>query len=155
MTAVRPVAWSPKARSGVACSAACASPLRGQALARGSIPDVAEAVASPQRITSDPSVALHVLALAPEVPTLVWGRDELDAHDMWNSNSLVSSRGCSRAPASISPTWHFPNTAARRAGEPESSQPVSRRPHADQRSGRCREIGSPRHSVQTRRKEER
>ena len=56
----------------------------------GSIPDLAEAVASPQRIASDPSIALHVLALAPEVPTLVWGRDELHAHDMWNSNSLVS-----------------------------------------------------------------
>jgi hypothetical protein len=31
-----------------------------------------------------------VLELAPDVPTAVWGRDELGAGEMWNSNSLVS-----------------------------------------------------------------
>ena len=28
--------------------------------------------------------------LAPEVPTPVWGRDELGAGEMWNSNSVIS-----------------------------------------------------------------
>jgi hypothetical protein len=31
-----------------------------------------------------------VLDLAPEAPTPVWGRDELGAGEMWNSNSLIS-----------------------------------------------------------------
>jgi hypothetical protein len=56
----------------------------------GAIADVDEAVASPQRLTEDPSIAQRVLDLVPEVPTPVWGRDELGAGEMWNSNSLVS-----------------------------------------------------------------
>jgi hypothetical protein len=56
----------------------------------GVIPDVAEAVDSPQRVTTDPVLARRLLELVPEVPTPVWGRDELRAGEMWNSNSLVS-----------------------------------------------------------------
>jgi hypothetical protein len=56
----------------------------------GSIPDLADAVESPQRVTTDPAAADRILALVPEVPMLVWGRDELRVHDMWNSNSLIS-----------------------------------------------------------------
>ena len=56
----------------------------------GRIPDVAEAVESPQRLSGDPALARRVLDLVPEVPTPVWGRDELRAGEMWNSNSLVS-----------------------------------------------------------------
>jgi hypothetical protein len=56
----------------------------------GVIPDVAEAVESPQRLTDDPRLAQRVLDLVPLVPTPVWGRDELGAGEMWNSNSLVS-----------------------------------------------------------------
>jgi hypothetical protein len=56
----------------------------------GVIPDIAEAVESPQRLTDDLAVAEHVLALVPTVPTAVWGRDELHAGEMWNSNSLIS-----------------------------------------------------------------
>jgi hypothetical protein len=54
------------------------------------IPDVDEAVDSPQRLTDDPAVAAHLLELVPEVPTPVWGRDELWTGDMWNSNSVIS-----------------------------------------------------------------
>jgi hypothetical protein len=57
---------------------------------RGVIPDVDEAVDSPKRLTDDPAVAERVLDLVPEVPTPVWGRDELRAGEMWNSNSLIS-----------------------------------------------------------------
>jgi hypothetical protein len=56
----------------------------------GIIPDVDEAVESPQRLTDDPAAAQRVLALAPRVPTAVWARDELGAGEMWNSNSVIS-----------------------------------------------------------------
>jgi hypothetical protein len=56
----------------------------------GVIPDVAEAVDSPRRVTNDPDLAQRVLDLMPSVPTPVWGRDELRAGEMWNSNSVTS-----------------------------------------------------------------
>jgi hypothetical protein len=56
----------------------------------GSIPDLAEAAGGPRRLTSDPVVARRLLDLAATVPTPVWGRDELKAGEMWNSNSLIS-----------------------------------------------------------------
>lgn len=56
----------------------------------GVIPDIGEAVESPQQLTGDPSLAQRVLDLVPAVPTLVWGRDESQAGEMWNSNSLIS-----------------------------------------------------------------
>jgi hypothetical protein len=56
----------------------------------GVIPDVAEAVDSPQRLTDDPILARSILDLMPRAPTPVWGRDELRAGEMWNSNSLIS-----------------------------------------------------------------
>jgi hypothetical protein len=56
----------------------------------GLIPDVAEAVESPRRLTDDPARARGLLALAPFVPTPVWGRDELHAGEMWNSNSFIA-----------------------------------------------------------------
>ena len=56
----------------------------------GEIPDVAEAVESPRRLTDDRDRARRVLELAPLVPTPVWGRDELHTGEMWNSNSVIS-----------------------------------------------------------------
>ena len=56
----------------------------------GCIPDVAEAVDSPRRVTNDPVATQRLLDLVPSVPTSVWGRDELATGDMWNSNSLIS-----------------------------------------------------------------
>jgi hypothetical protein len=56
----------------------------------GVIPDVAEAVASPLRLSDDPDRAHRILELVPQVPTPVWGRDELGAGEMWNSNSTIS-----------------------------------------------------------------
>jgi hypothetical protein len=56
----------------------------------GVIPDVGEAVESPRRLTDDPEAAQRVLDLAPHIPTLVWGRDELGAGEMWNSNSTIA-----------------------------------------------------------------
>jgi hypothetical protein len=56
----------------------------------GVIPDVAEAVESPRRLSDDPEHARRLLELVPQVPTPVWGRDELRAGEMWNSNSTIS-----------------------------------------------------------------
>jgi hypothetical protein len=56
----------------------------------GVIADSAEAVESPRRLTSDLVSAQRVLDLAPSVPTLVWGRDQLGAGEMWNSNSFIA-----------------------------------------------------------------
>jgi hypothetical protein len=56
----------------------------------GIIPDVDEAVESPQRITNDRGLAQRILNLVPSVPTPVWGRDELHTGEMWNSNSVIS-----------------------------------------------------------------
>jgi hypothetical protein len=56
----------------------------------GVIPDVAEAVESPQSVTHDEDLARRLIALAPDVPTAVWGRDELRTGEMWNSNSVTS-----------------------------------------------------------------
>jgi hypothetical protein len=56
----------------------------------GVIPDVAEAVESPRRLTDDPSIAQRLWDCVPALPTPVWGRDELGAGEMWNSNSVVS-----------------------------------------------------------------
>jgi hypothetical protein len=54
------------------------------------IADLGEAVESPHRLTADPDVAQRLLDLVPSVPTLVWGRDELHAGEMWNSNSIIA-----------------------------------------------------------------
>jgi hypothetical protein len=56
----------------------------------GVIPDAAEAVESPRRLSDDTGRAQRLLELVPEMPTPVWGRDELHTGEMWNSNSFIS-----------------------------------------------------------------
>jgi hypothetical protein len=56
----------------------------------GSIPDLQYAVGGAGQLTGDPLVARRLLDLVPTVPTPVWGRDELQTGDMWNSNSVVA-----------------------------------------------------------------
>jgi hypothetical protein len=56
----------------------------------GHIPDVAEAVESPRRLSDDEQRARRVLDAVPQVPTPVWGRDELGTGEMWNSNSVIA-----------------------------------------------------------------
>jgi hypothetical protein len=56
----------------------------------GVIADVGEAVDSPRRLTDDAACARRLLDLVPSLPTPVWGRDELAAGEMWNSNSVIS-----------------------------------------------------------------
>ena len=56
----------------------------------GRIPDVAGAVDSPRELSRDEGCARRVLDVAPKIPTPAWGRDELGAGEMWNSNSVIA-----------------------------------------------------------------
>ncbi|MEY2415289.1 MAG: hypothetical protein QOH53_623 [Ilumatobacteraceae bacterium] len=55
----------------------------------GVIPDAGHAVA-PLIFHLGLADTYRLLASVPFVPTPVWGRDELDAGEMWNSNSVTS-----------------------------------------------------------------
>jgi hypothetical protein len=92
----------------------------------GHIPDVADAVESPQRLASDEDRARRVLELVAQVPTPVWGRDELGTGEMWNSNSVIAwviarsglDAGSIRPPAGgRAPGWHAGLVVARRQHE--------------------------------------
>ncbi|MCZ7532057.1 MAG: hypothetical protein M5U23_01365 [Acidimicrobiia bacterium] len=56
----------------------------------GKIPDAHLAVDSPQLLTEDPQQARRVLDCVGSTPTLTWGRDEIGAGEMWNSNSVTA-----------------------------------------------------------------
>jgi len=56
----------------------------------GRVPDLEYAVASPVRVADDPLLAQRVLELLPSIPTPTWGRDELQAGEMWSCNSITS-----------------------------------------------------------------
>jgi hypothetical protein len=111
----------------------------------GHIPDVAEAVDSPRRLTDDEDRARRVLDLVAQVPTPVWGRDELGTGDMWNSNSVISwviarsgiDTELIKPPAGgRAPGWEAGLVVARRQDEEGYGQPGSvdysraRDPHA-------------------------
>jgi hypothetical protein len=56
----------------------------------GLIADIDQAVESPQCLSTDEDKAHRILELVRTVPPHLWGRDELQVGDMWNSNSVVS-----------------------------------------------------------------
>jgi hypothetical protein len=56
----------------------------------GSIPDLEEAVGVPCELSDDAVIAHRLLDLVGMAPRPVWGRDELKAGEMWNSNSLIA-----------------------------------------------------------------
>ena len=88
----------------------------------GRIPDIEEAVGGARCLSEDAATAQRVLDLVPDVPRLVWGRDELGTGDMWNSNSVIAwlLAGAGIDAASIAPPdggrapgWHAGLVAAR------------------------------------------
>jgi hypothetical protein len=90
--------WSGKDR-GVVAEGAVGTPWAGRfrifryeirLWAGGHIPDVAEAVDSPRPLTNDEPRARRVLDVVHQIPTPVWGRDELATGEMWNSNSVIA-----------------------------------------------------------------
>lgn len=54
------------------------------------IPDRGSAVGGAIVVSEDAGLAQRVVELVASVPTPVWGRDELDTGEMWNSNSVTS-----------------------------------------------------------------
>jgi hypothetical protein len=102
----------------------------------GRIPDIAEAVESPQRLSEDPAAGRRVLELAAAVPTPVWGRDELHTGEMWNSNS-VTAWLLARAGIDVRET-RPPSADAHPAGPPALWKlDVSGRPRATSRPRRA------------------
>jgi hypothetical protein len=108
----------------------------------GEIPDIAEAVDSPRRLGGDLELARLILDLATQVPILTWGRDELMAGEMWNSNSMIAwmleragldAESISPPAGGRAPGWHAGAVAARRqvgrelrrAAAPTASSPTS------------------------------
>lgn len=95
----------------------------------GVIPD-ADCAAATSTLPVDLADAQRILDLVPSVPTPVWGRDELDAGEMWNSNSVTSwilSRGgidtTNLAPPNRgrAPGWDAGLTVAARADNTQQS----------------------------------
>jgi hypothetical protein len=93
----------------------------------GEIPDREWAVGGPRRLSGDAVVAQRVLDLAPRVPPLVWGRDELGTGDMWNSNAIVAwllahagvdAAAITPPAGGRAPGWHAGLYAAGRAVAP-------------------------------------
>jgi hypothetical protein len=56
----------------------------------GSIPDAVYAVGGAVQLTTDIDTVRRILAAIPGVPTPVWGRDEFETGEMWNSNSVIA-----------------------------------------------------------------
>jgi hypothetical protein len=101
----------------------------------GRIPDVAEAVDSPQCLSTEVRRAERIIELVPRVPTAVWGRDELNTADMRNSNSLsswlIASRGIDTdairpSAGGRAPGWHAGIVIAHRTSPTIPRQRASR-----------------------------
>ncbi len=110
----------------------------------GTIPDLRYAVRSPIRVTDDPAITDRVVRLLPLVPTPTWGRDELQAGEMWSCNSIISwvltSAGANMDAFSVplggrAPGWQAGVTVALRR-MPETS--TLERPSAMSRIGDLR-----------------
>lgn len=91
--------WTKRGERGVVAEGAVGARLLGRSrLFRyevrcwrgGVIPDAAAASDGPVAVSDDARRAARILELAHELPTPVWGRDELGAGEMWNSNSIVA-----------------------------------------------------------------
>jgi hypothetical protein len=56
----------------------------------GILLDDEPAAVGPLRLSDDRDQARRLLALTDSVPPLIWGRDQVGAGEMWNSNSMIS-----------------------------------------------------------------
>lgn len=56
----------------------------------GHIADPGGPASIPQRLMNNKNQIAHLFEIISSVPPLMWGRDELQTGDMWNSNSLIS-----------------------------------------------------------------
>ena len=56
----------------------------------GEIPDLGAAIDSPVRLSDRSQDARRIIDVLPSIPTPVWGRDEANTGEMWNSNSVIA-----------------------------------------------------------------
>lgn len=56
----------------------------------GAIPDLGYAIEPPTLLSDDEATAQRIIDALPNVPTLVWGRDEMHVGEMWTCNSIIS-----------------------------------------------------------------
>jgi hypothetical protein len=89
----------------------------------GILLDEEPAVVGPLRLTDDPDQARRLLEWTNLVPPLIWGRDQVDAGEMWNSNSMISwllaksglpVEGINAPPGARAPGWDAGIVLARR-----------------------------------------
>lgn len=101
----------------------------------GTIADLRFAVGGAQLLSTDPAEAERLLAAIDAVPLAVWGRDELNAGEMWNSNSVaawaIASSGLPAAriempPSGRAPGWPSGLVVASRNGGSAVSARTSR-----------------------------
>jgi hypothetical protein len=99
----------------------------------GVIADADEAVASPQLLSEDLLLARRLLELVGCLPSPVWGRDELGAGEMWNSNSVISwllarsglpTDAIAPPAGGRAPGWQAGLLAARRQQHSDQREPV-------------------------------
>ena len=116
----------------------------------GQIPDLAEAVGSPQRVSNDAGQVSDLLDATREVPPLAWGRDEIGCGEMWNSNSLTSwllartghDMSAIRPPAGgRAPGWSAGLVLACREAEAISRAQVLPAETTSDRAGECEDGG--------------
>lgn len=105
----------------------------------GEIPDLDAAVGGPVVVSDDAYLAQRILDVVREVPTPVWGRDELGAEEMWNSNSvtswLLASSGVATAGYGLpaggrAPGWDAGIVIATRASSAREGAFAEQRDHA-------------------------
>lgn len=98
----------------------------------GVIPDLAEAVDGPRRLSADRARAVSLLEVIASFPPATWGRDELGAGEMWNSNSLVAwslarsghdTSAVAPPRGGRAPGWHAGLVVAARADAPDGRPP--------------------------------
>jgi hypothetical protein len=89
----------------------------------GVVPDLGYAVDSPQVLSTDIATVQRVFDLLPSMPSLVWGRDESHAGEMWSCNSITSwalaqagidADAISMPPRARAPGWDAGIAVARR-----------------------------------------
>jgi len=56
----------------------------------GRLPDIDYAVQSPRRLSAPAVAPEQLISTLGQLPGFVWGRDELAAGEMWNSNSVIA-----------------------------------------------------------------
>ena len=91
-------------------------------------------MATTRRIV-DVATAQRLVDLAPTLPAAVWGRDELDTGEMWNSNSVtawllvrsgIGVTGFDLPAGGRAPGWHAGAIAAARTSAGSSISALRR-----------------------------